>query len=128
MLCSSISPKRLPQCQRKSVPPSKIAVRPVWMQATAANPSAGIALQARLPGREPAARLDLKSVFAQTGTARTAEARSELRDGAMNTPCAYYPQLVPSKTDHILVKPATGESLGILSLEWIVGNSPVVEW
>jgi hypothetical protein len=76
------------------------------MQATAANRSAGIRLQARLPGREPAARLDLKPVFAQTGIARTVEARSELRDGARNTPCAYGQQLVPSKTDHILVKPA----------------------
>jgi hypothetical protein len=69
MFCSSISPKRLPQSQRKSVPPAKIAARPVRMQATAANPSAGIPLQARLPGREPAARLELNSVFAQTRTA-----------------------------------------------------------
>jgi hypothetical protein len=120
MLYSSMSPKRLPQCQRKSVPPSKIATRPVRIEATAANPSAGIPLQARLPVREPAARSDLKSVLAQTGNARTAEARSELRDGARNTRRAYHRQFVPSKSNHILVKPDTRESLEILSIEWIV--------
>ncbi|MGA2871689.1 MAG: hypothetical protein ABSF34_21325 [Verrucomicrobiota bacterium] len=65
MLCSSNSPKRLPQCQRKSAPPSKIAARQVRIKATAAKPSAGIPLQALLPGREPAARLEVKSAFAQ---------------------------------------------------------------
>jgi hypothetical protein len=42
-----------------------IAARQVRIKATAAKPSAGIPLQAPLPGREPAARLEVKSAFAQ---------------------------------------------------------------